>query len=186
MQHTFFVYFFAVVLHDYKIQRETSRNFLVTRFMEKMSNVFLFTLFSPPLIFTLVAASISHFLTAATKFSCCTSNKKSLLCFLSLALDLCRSFSRWASVACRLLPLFLCLSLSLAMWFPAKITSSCIWVAIPVDSVILHWSACESDGRAVGRTYGHMITRISQMGRLPPFLMYWVILRAWSSANRPF
>ena len=60
--------------------------------MEEMSNVFLFTLFSPPLIFTLVTASIFHFLTAATKFSCCTYNKKSLLCFLSLTLALSRSF----------------------------------------------------------------------------------------------
>ena len=44
--------------------------------MEEMSYVFSFTFFfSLPLIFTLVAASISHFLTAATKFSCCSSNK---------------------------------------------------------------------------------------------------------------
>ena len=43
-----------------------------------------------PLIFTLVAASISHFLTAATKFLCCSSNKK--VCPLSLAVALCRSF----------------------------------------------------------------------------------------------
>ena len=61
----------------------------------------------------LVAASISHFVTAATKFSCCSSNKKCLLCFLSLALGLFRPFSRWASLACRLLSLFLCISLSL-------------------------------------------------------------------------
>ena len=49
-----------------------------------------------PLIFTLVAASISHFLTAAAKFSCCSSDKKCLLCFffLYLALALCHSFSR--------------------------------------------------------------------------------------------
>ena len=40
-------------------------NFLVTRFIEEMF-VFLFTLFfSLPLIFTLAAASVSHFLTAA-------------------------------------------------------------------------------------------------------------------------
>ena len=39
--------------------------------------------------------------------------KKCLLCCLSLALDLCRPFSRWASLACRLLSLFLCLSLAL-------------------------------------------------------------------------
>ena len=37
---------------------ETSRNFLVTHFMEGMSDVFLLTLFSLSLIFTLVAASI--------------------------------------------------------------------------------------------------------------------------------
>ena len=61
----------------------------------------------------LVAASISHFVTAATKFSCCSSNKKCLLCFLSLALDLCRPFSRWVSLACRVLSLFLGLSLAL-------------------------------------------------------------------------
>ena len=41
--------------------------------------------FSLPLIFTLVAASISHFLTAAIKFSCYSSNEIGLLCFLPLA-----------------------------------------------------------------------------------------------------
>ena len=34
------------------------------------------------------------------------------------------------------------------MRFPAKITSSCIWVAIPVDWVISHWYACGADGRS--------------------------------------
>ena len=44
---------------------ESSFYFLFTRFMEEMF-VFVFTLFfSLPLIFSLVAASISHFLTAA-------------------------------------------------------------------------------------------------------------------------
>ena len=38
--------------------------------------------------------------------------KKSPLFFLSLALDLCRPFYRWASLACRLLSWFLCLSLA--------------------------------------------------------------------------
>jgi len=41
-----------------------------------------------PLIFTLVAASISHVLTAAKKFSRYSSNKIGLLCFLYLALAL--------------------------------------------------------------------------------------------------
>ena len=69
-------------------QRETPRNSLVTRFMEEMLYVVLFTFFSLPVCFTLVAASISHILTAAIKFSCCSSNEIGLLCFLSLVLAL--------------------------------------------------------------------------------------------------
>ena len=38
----------------------------------------------------------------------------------------------------------------MAMQFPAKITSSCIWVAIPVEWVTLHWYACGADGRFFG------------------------------------
>ena len=48
--------------------------------------------------FALVAAStISHFITAATKFSCCSFNKKMSPLFFfshSFVLDLCRPFSR--------------------------------------------------------------------------------------------
>ena len=49
-------HFFCTFLCRYfaRLQRETSRNFLVTRFMEEMSYVFSFTsVFSLPLIFTL-------------------------------------------------------------------------------------------------------------------------------------
>ena len=42
--------------------------------------------FSLTFIFTLVAASISHILTAAINFSCFSSNKTGLFCFLSLSL----------------------------------------------------------------------------------------------------
>ena len=56
------------------------------------------------------------------------------------------------------------------MRFPAKITSSCIWIAIPVDWVILHWYACGADERSGGRLYGHVITKFSRMGRLLHFL----------------
>ena len=49
--------------------------------------VFMF-FFSLPLNFTLLAASISHFLTAAMKFSCFSSIEIRLLCFQSLALAL--------------------------------------------------------------------------------------------------
>ena len=50
VRHTFFVHFFCRCFA--RLQRETSRNFLVTRFMEEMSYVFSFTFFSLPLNFT--------------------------------------------------------------------------------------------------------------------------------------
>ena len=98
-----------------RLQSETSRNILVTRFMEEMSYVFLLIFFFHCRIFlTLVAANISYFpiiivilfiysalfnmlgdqkrKEISQKFSCCSSDKKCLFCLLSLALDLCRSF----------------------------------------------------------------------------------------------
>ena len=153
--------------------------------------------------FALVAASISHFVTAATKFSCYSSNKKmSLLFFISCS----RSLSPFFSLSFpgrRLLSLFLCPSLALyskfvdneskvntldntdtetisafrfrlyllfSKRFPAKITASCIWVAIPVDWVVLQWYACGEDGQTVGRAYGHVITKFYRRGRLLHFL----------------
>ena len=71
VQHNFFSCTFLCRCFA-RLQRETSRNFLVTRFVEQMSYVFLFPFFfSLPLmtIFTSVAASISHFLTAGIKIS---------------------------------------------------------------------------------------------------------------------
>ena len=41
--------------------------------------MFLFLFFSLPLIFTLVAASISYILMDAAQFSCCSFNKKCLI-----------------------------------------------------------------------------------------------------------
>ena len=59
-----------------RLQRETSRNFLATRFMEEMLYAWVpvHFLFPLPHIFTLVAASISPFLTAAMTFSCVSSS----------------------------------------------------------------------------------------------------------------
>ena len=76
VQHTFFCTFLCRCFA--RLQRETSRNLLVTRFMEEMLRVFPFTFFftAAHFHFALVAASISHLVTAATKFSCCSSNKK--------------------------------------------------------------------------------------------------------------
>ena len=63
------------------------------------------------------------------------------------------------------------------MRFPAKMTSSCIWDAIPVDSLILHRFACGPDGRTVGRAYSHVITKFSRMVRLLCFLTHGAPLR---------
>ena len=78
------------------LQRKTSRNLLVIRFMEEMPYTFSFTFIFTAARFHLaqVAASISHLVTTATKFSCCSSNKtkKSPLLFIC-HIDLCRPFS---------------------------------------------------------------------------------------------
>ena len=68
--------------------------------------------FSLPLIFTLHWWPLAFLILSPPlqNFHVVLPTKKCLLCFLSLALDLCRPFSRWASLACRLLSLFLCLS----------------------------------------------------------------------------
>ena len=80
-----------------RLQRGTSRNFLVTRFMEEMLYVLLFLF--PECVrchsfFTTVATSISHFLTAAIKFSCYSSNEIGLHCFWYLAPRLCLCYPR--------------------------------------------------------------------------------------------
>ena len=63
----------------------------------------------------LVAASISHFVTAATKFSCCSSNKKmSPLFFISRS----RSLSPFFSLSFAGLPLFLFFSIFLLLYIP--------------------------------------------------------------------
>ena len=82
VQHTFFVHFFAIVLHDYKVK--------LPSYTFCGGNVVCVPVqfFSLPLNFTLVAASFSHFLTSAIKFLYCSTNEIGLLCFLSLALAL--------------------------------------------------------------------------------------------------
>ena len=56
-----------------------------------------------------------------------------------------------------------------AMRFPAKITSFCIWVAIPVDLLIellyIGLPVVRTDGRSGGRSvYGQVNTKFSRMG----------------------
>ena len=110
MQNTFCTFLCSCFA---QLQRETCWNFLVTRFIEEMSYVFSFTFFSLPLIFTLHWWPLAFLILSTPLLLEENSNKKCLLCFSSLALDLCLPISRWASLACRLLSLSLCLSLAL-------------------------------------------------------------------------
>ena len=84
VQHTLFVHFFDVVLHDCNVKLpETSWLHVLYRKCRTCS-CSLFCFSTPAHFFTLVAASISHFLATATKFSCCSSNRKCFLCFVYL------------------------------------------------------------------------------------------------------
>ena len=110
--HFFFFHFLAVVLHDYNAKLPE------TVFLWGKCRTCYRSLFFTAAHFhlTLVAASISHSVVPATKFSYWLPTKN-VSFFLSLALDLCRPFSRWVLLACRLLSLFLCLSLALCSKF---------------------------------------------------------------------
>ena len=71
-----------------RLQRETSRNFLVTYFMKEISCVILITFFIHCHSFSPLATSISHFLNATSNFSCCPSTKNvSFVFHLSLQLS---------------------------------------------------------------------------------------------------
>ena len=103
VQHTFL--YISLPLF-WRLQRETSRHVLFTCFMETVSSVFLLTFFFH-------CRSVSPWWLLASrryKISCCSSNRKCLLCFLSLALAPFLVELRWPVA---LLSLFLCLSFSL-------------------------------------------------------------------------
>ena len=97
--------------HDYNVKLpETS-----------LEEMFLFTFFHcrsfSPCIW-LVAASISHFVTPATRFSCCSSNIKCLLCFF---ISRSRSLSPFLSLSFPgLLPSF-----SFSLFFSCSIFQIC-------------------------------------------------------------
>ena len=97
VHHTFFYFFFAVVLHDYNVKLpETS--WLRVIWPEERLYVFLFTVFF--FVFHVAHSypggskhfSFSH---PRYKISCCSSNKKYFLCFFSLALALSLVELRW-------------------------------------------------------------------------------------------
>ena len=113
LQHTFFCTFLCLCFAQ--LQRETSSNFLVTRFMDWNVVRFVVHFFSLPLTFTLHSWPLAFLILSPPLQNChvVLPTKQFLLCFFSLAVDRCRPLSRWASLARRLLSLFLCLSLAL-------------------------------------------------------------------------
>ena len=106
LQHTFFVRFFAVVLDDYNVKRpETSWLHVLWRKCRASSC-------SLSLIFTLAAASISHFLKAAKKIFMLFLQQNMSPCFFSFFfLTRSSSFLVELRLPVALLSLFLCLSL---------------------------------------------------------------------------
>ena len=131
----FFVHFFAVFfLHNYnaKLLSYTFYGWNVVSVPVHF--------FSLPHIFTLLWWPLQNFHVVLPTKIC-------LLCFLSLGLR--NNFrSPFSSLLTVLLSLLY--KTPVAMRFPAKISSSCIWVAIPVDWVILPWYACGADRRSLG------------------------------------
>ena len=128
VQHTFFVHFFAVVLHDHNVKLpETSWLHVLWRKCRTCSCSLFFSL---SLIFTLVATSISHFLNAATKCYVVSPKKMYPLFFLTRS----SSFSRWASLPCR--PTFsFSFSLSLYSKFVDMIINLSL-IRFPISSLL--------------------------------------------------
>ena len=131
----FFVHFFAVFfLHNYNVKL-LSYTFYGWNVVSVPVHFF-----SLPHIFTLLWWPLQNFHVVLPTKIC-------LLCFLSLGLR--NNFrSPFSSLLTVLLSLLY--KTPVAMRFPAKISSSCIWVAIPVDWVILPWYACGADRRSLG------------------------------------
>ena len=155
MQHAFFVHFFAVVLHNYKVKLPSCTFYGGNVVCVPVHS------FSLPLIFTLVAASISHFLTGAIKFSCYSSNKIGLLCFLSLALALSLlSTSMWTLKLSRKKEL----SLLLLLFFISKSPSG--YAIYRRNARVLEMQNFTPLTWAGGRTYGRVRTIFSE----PKFL----------------
>ena len=107
LKHTFFVYFFAVVLHDHNVKRPEASWLHVLWGNCRTCSC---SLFSTVTHFHPGGRQHSSFFHRRYKISCCSSNKKCLLCFFYLALALFPVELRWPVA---LLSLFLCLSLPL-------------------------------------------------------------------------
>ena len=162
--------------------RTKTSNFLVTHYFYRgnvlthyfFSWVHVRFYFSLPLIFTLLAASISHCLTAALNYHVFLPTKFVSFVFNhSLLLFLSNNVQKDTT----LLLFFLSKSLGgHAIFFPNK-TLSYIWVTIPVDWIILHWYSCGADGRSGGRCTVTWLPNFFRMGSLPHFFTHGAPLR---------
>ena len=91
-------HFFCTILCSCfaRLQRESSRNLLQLHILWRKCRTCSHLLFFTAAHFhlPLVAASISYFLTATAKFSCCSSNKKNVSFVVYLLLQISLPFSR--------------------------------------------------------------------------------------------
>ena len=108
--------------------------------------VFMFAfIFSLLLIFTWPLTFLINYRTAAMKVSCFSSNEirlPSSFSVVHVSLNIKNNVKKTRLCCC-------CFFLSKSPGGHA-IFFSCIWVAIPVDWVILYWFACGADGRSLG------------------------------------
>ena len=96
-----------------------------------------------------LAANISHFLTAAMKFLCFSSNEirlPSSFSVILMSVNIKNNVERRDFVVVVVVVFITKSSGGHAIFF------RCIWVAIPVDWVTLYWCACGAkDGRSLGQ-----------------------------------
>ena len=162
-------------------QCETSKNFLVTRSREEILYGVLFTFFFLLLIFTLVAASISHFLTTTVKCSFYSSNEIDLLCFfisgsssfsdmhINVDIKIKSEEKNW------LCGCFLSLKVRVAVQFTAKTCGYLKWKISPqlTRRVDIHRGA-------------FLRAKISWMHRLPNFLTHGAALHSLNARTKKF
>ena len=160
--HKSLVYFFDVVLHDYNVKLPSYTSFVgdvVCAHQSFVACVPVRFCFSLPLILTLLMASISHFLTANFHVFPPTKIVSFFLFSSFFVFHVSIDIKIWSNST---LLLYLSLKSLCSHVISSQKTSCCIWVAIPVDWVILYWRACGADGRA----YGHVTTKYSRMHRV--------------------
>ena len=126
-----------------RLKRQTCRMCLKKIFFPVSMFAFIFSL--PSAHFHL-AASISHFLTAATKYSCFSSNEirlPSSFSVIHVSVNIKTNVQKDTACCC-----FFSQNVRAVMRFSSV---ALIWVAMALDCVILYWCACGADWLSVAR-----------------------------------